>query len=72
MGVDMPANAVDSVLKEQSEWEKKREIKSSKEYLYKRYELGGGLNIYKSLYSGTWQRKLRRLAMSKRRFTWRP
>ena len=36
MGVDMPVEAVASILKEQEEWDKSRERKSSKENLHKR------------------------------------
>jgi len=36
MGVDMPENAVASILKEQQEWVKKCSKRSSKEYLHKR------------------------------------
>lgn len=37
MGMQIPASAIDSILKGQAEWEKKRETKSREEYIYKRY-----------------------------------
>ena len=36
MGVDMPVEAVASILKEQEEWDKSCERKSSKENLHKK------------------------------------
>ena len=47
MGVDMPAASVASILTEQAQWEKKRQLTSSKEYLHKRCWLGGlSFNVY--------------------------
>ncbi len=37
MGVDMPVHCIASILKDQLEWEKKRERKSNKSYLYQRF-----------------------------------
>ena len=39
MGVDIPAATVESVLQEQAAWEKKRKMRSTKEYHHKRYTL---------------------------------
>jgi len=38
MGIDIPVDAARSVLKEQADWEKKRQKASSKENLHKRYK----------------------------------
>ncbi len=37
MGIDIPVDAVRAILKEQADWEKKRQKASSKENLHKRY-----------------------------------
>ena len=37
MGVEMPSDAVSKILEEQVDWERKRERRSQKEYLHKRY-----------------------------------
>ena len=37
MGMQIPASAIQSILSSQAEWEKKREVKSREEYIYKRY-----------------------------------
>lgn len=39
MGVDIPAAAVVALLKEQAEWEKKRQLSGTKENLHKRYHV---------------------------------
>ena len=39
MGVDMPADAVASILREQQAWTKDRQRKSNKENLYRRWDL---------------------------------
>jgi len=38
MGIDIPVAAVTALLKEQADWEKKRQMASSKENLHRRYE----------------------------------
>ena len=35
--MQIPASAIESILKSQAEWEKKREVKSREEYIYERY-----------------------------------
>ncbi len=37
MGVDMPLDAVVSIIKEQQQWEKSRQQKSSSDSIHKRY-----------------------------------
>jgi len=39
MGVDIPVDAISSIIREQKLWEKHRLKKSSKEHIYRRYRI---------------------------------
>ena len=46
LGIDLPVATVMSLLKEQVDWENKRQMASSKEYLHRRYTfLGESANV---------------------------
>ena len=70
MGIDLPVSTVTSLLKEQVDWEKKRQKASSKENLHKRYIfLGESANV-DSVYTGTYKRRKKRPSMNWKKFIW--